>query len=134
LNAVLKACSDADADMFGAACSPKDNKELRRAIRAARDVGIPESYIQRVLQMAKQGVKEIIFREYDTDWNSEAYATVSGQNSNNSVRLSNAFLEAVEQDTDWNLTARITNKVTRTLPARELWDKIAYAAWSCADP
>jgi ribonucleoside-diphosphate reductase alpha chain len=134
LNAVLKACADADADMFGAAFSPKDNKELRRAIREARKVGIPESYIQRVLQMAKQGVKEILFHEYDTDWNSEAYATVSGQNSNNSVRLSNAFLEAVEQDGEWKLKARTSDRITKTLPARELWDKISYAAWSCADP
>src|SRR5690606_2107931 len=134
LNAVLKACAEADADMFGAAYSPKENKELRRAIREARKVGIPENYIQRVLQMAKQGVKEIIFREYDTDWNSEAYATVSGQNSNNSVRLSNAFLEAVEQDGEWALTSRTNGRVTSKLRARDLWEKISYAAWSCADP
>ena len=71
---------------------------------------------------------------YDTAWEGEAYNTVSGQSSNNSVRLDNDFMRAVQEDGDWKLTARTTGKVMKTLKARELWDKIARAAWKCADP
>ena len=95
---------------------------------------IPENYIQRVIQLARQGVAEIDFRTYDTDWESEAYVTVAGQNSNNSVRVANDFLERVEAGGDWQLTRRTDGAVTKTLPARELWDKIAHAAWASADP
>src|SRR4029077_18917914 len=83
-------------------------------------------------------------QEYDTDWNSKAYFTVSGQNSNNSVRIDDAFMEAVESDGPWHLYWRTERdkaakahrppKPCKTMPARQLWDKIAYAAWSCADP
>jgi ribonucleoside-diphosphate reductase alpha chain len=70
----------------------------------------------------------------DYDFNGEAYATVAGQNSNNSVRIPNAFFKAVEEDGDWHLTSRTSGKIVKTLRARELWDQIAYAAWRCADP
>ena len=74
------------------------------------------------------------FKTYDTDWDSEAYLTVSGQNSNNSVSLKDNFLRAVEKDEDWNLIRRIDGKVYKTLKARDLWEKIGYAAWASADP
>ena len=74
------------------------------------------------------------FEEYDTNWNSEAYLTVSGQNSNNSVRLTNDFLRAVEKDENWNLIRRTDGKAARTLKARDLWDKINLASWASADP
>jgi ribonucleoside-diphosphate reductase alpha chain len=70
----------------------------------------------------------------DLDFNGEAYYTVSGQNSNNSVRIPNSFLKAVETDGDWNLYNRTDGKVAKTLKARALWDEIAFAAWRCADP
>ena len=95
---------------------------------------VPENYIRRVIQFAKQGYTDIEFPIYDTDWDSEAYLTVAGQNSNNTVRVTDEFLNAVEKDGDWNLTARITGKVTKTLKARDLWEKIGYAAWASADP
>ena len=95
---------------------------------------IPENYIQRVIQFAEQGYNEIEFKTYDTDWDSEAYLTVSGQNSNNSVRVSNEFLDAVERGGQWNLVQRTDGEVCETLDARELWDKISHAAWACADP
>ena len=95
---------------------------------------IPENYIQRVIQFAEQGYNEIEFKTYDTDWDSEAYLTVSGQNSNNSVRVSNEFLDAVERGGKWNLIQRTDGEVCETLEARELWDKISHAAWACADP
>ena len=95
---------------------------------------IPENFVQRVIQFAQQGYTEIDFRTYDTDWDSEAYLTVSGQNSNNSVRVTNNFLEKVDADGDWDLIRRTDRKLHKTLKARELWDKIAYAAWASADP
>jgi ribonucleoside-diphosphate reductase alpha chain len=70
----------------------------------------------------------------DYDFNGEAYATVSGQNSNNSVRIPNAFFKAVEEDSDWHLTNRTNDKIAKTVRARDLWEQIAYAAWRCADP
>ncbi len=79
-------------------------------------------------------VAALIAGGYDSAYEGEAYQTVSGQNSNNSVRISQEFLEALENDRDWDLVGRVGKKVIKTLPARELWDKIASAAWACADP
>src|SRR5258708_2000796 len=70
----------------------------------------------------------------DYDFNGEAYMTVSGQNSNSSVRIPNRFFKAVEEDGDWHLTFRTNGKVAKTVKARELWEQIAFAAWRCADP
>jgi len=134
LKAVFKACVNcegANDDCF----DPKKNPALRREIKAARKSMIPDNYIERVISFAKQGFKEIDFRTYDTDWDSEAYLTVSGQNSNNSVRVNDAFLKAVETDGEWQLLQRRDGKPAgEPLQARELWDKISYAAWACADP
>ncbi|WP_343559583.1 vitamin B12-dependent ribonucleotide reductase [Kiloniella sp. b19] len=114
--------------------NPKKNAALKAAIRDARKVDIPMSYVQRVLQFAEQGFTEIEFPTYDTDWDSEAYLTVSGQNSNNSVRVPNSFFNALEKDDDWHMTNRIDGKVAKSIKARDLWDQISYAAWACADP
>ena len=133
LKAVMKACVNCEAE--GDACFDLlKNPALKREVRAARRAMVSDNYIQRVIQFAKQGFKEISFDTYDTDWDSEAYRTVAGQNSNNSVRVTDEFLKAVETDADWNLNGRITGKVTKTLKARELWDKVGHAAWACADP
>ena len=67
---------------------------------------IPETYVNRVLQYARQGFGSIEFPTYDTDWDSEAYVSVSGQNSNNSVRVTDAFLQAVRDDAPWELLRR----------------------------
>ncbi|TFV73061.1 vitamin B12-dependent ribonucleotide reductase [Bradyrhizobium frederickii] len=133
LKAVLKACVNCEGS--GDDCfDPEKNPALRREIKLARRSLVPDNYIKRVIQFAKQGYKDIQFDTYDTDWDSEAYLTVSGQNSNNSVSLRDDFLRAVETDGDWNLTARTSRKVTKTLKARDLWEKIGYAAWASADP
>ena len=95
---------------------------------------MPDNYIRRIIQFARQGYKEIEFAAYDTDWDSEAYLTVSGQNSNNSVRVTDDFLNAVEEDRDWALTARLGGRTIKTLKARDLWEKIGHAAWASADP
>jgi ribonucleoside-diphosphate reductase alpha chain len=79
-------------------------------------------------------VAALIAAGYPADFNGEAYATVSGQNSNNSVRVPNSFIEAVKNDGDWDLVGRTTGKVTKTVKARDLWRQIAEAAWQCADP
>jgi ribonucleoside-diphosphate reductase alpha chain len=135
LNAIIQACHDhVDEGDARAAFDPKKNTVLKAAMRAARRAMIPENYIARVVQYAEQGFTRIDFRTYDTDWDSQAYLTVSGQNSNNSVRVTNEFLKAVEGDGDWRLLWRTSGETAKTVKARELWEKIGYAAWACADP
>ena len=112
----------------------KKNRNLHESIASAKKSMIPESYIQRILQYSKQGYKSIEFPTYDVDWDSEAYLTVSGQNSNNSVRVTNAFLDAVKNDEDWNLINRTNGEISKKLKARELWENVGHAAWACADP
>ncbi|NKX46502.1 vitamin B12-dependent ribonucleotide reductase [Roseicyclus persicicus] len=116
------------------AVDPAKNDALKKAIRAAKSAAIPETYVKRVLDYARQGYTSIEFPTYDTDWDSEAYSSVSGQNSNNSIRVTDAFLKAVEDDADWQLINRVGGKVAKTLKARELWEKVGHAAWACADP
>src|SRR6201997_4711052 len=133
LKAVMKACVNCEGS--GDDCfDPEKNPALRREIKLARRSLVPDNYIKRVIQFAKQGYKDIQFDTYDTDWDSEAYLTVSGQNSNNSVSLKDDFLRAVEPDGNWDLIGRTTKKVPKTLKARDLWEKIGYAAWASADP
>jgi ribonucleoside-diphosphate reductase alpha chain len=142
LNNIMKACYDEhpENDRF----NKKLNKKLHYAVLEARKAQISNNYIERVIQLAKLGFKTIEFPVYDTDWNSEAYATVSGQNSNNSVRVTNEFMNAILSDGNWNLYWRIEKrdakkenrkpKPCKTLKARDLWEQIGYSAWSCADP
>jgi len=135
LNAVIKACHTAAQDIVGAEkFDPKKNPALKKAIIAARKVMISENYIQRVIQFAQQGYSEIDFKVYDTDWDSEAYLTVSGQNSNNSVRVTNKFLQAVLDNGDWELIRRTDGKLHKKIKARDLWEQIGHAAWASADP
>lgn len=142
LNAILNACNT--WPRVEERLDRQKNTALRDRIREARTALVPTNYIERVLQLAQQNFTEIEFAEYDTDWNSRAYYTVSGQNSNNSVRIDNHFMEAVLKDGPWNLywrtekeKARRENrdpKPCKTLKSRDLWDQITFAAWSCADP
>ena len=138
INAILRAVkvwdgADTGTDKDGR-FDPAVNKQLRKEIKAARAAMIPDNVVQRTLQFARQGYAVVEFPEFDTDWDSEGYGTVSGQNSNNSVRVTDAFLKAVETDGDWDLTNRVGGKVVKTLKARALWDRIGEAAWQCADP
>ncbi|MEQ8445020.1 MAG: vitamin B12-dependent ribonucleotide reductase [Pelagibacterium sp.] len=133
LKLIMKAavnCDGHEDDCF----DPNKNPALKREVKAAKKALVPENYIFRVIQFARQGYTDIDFPIYDTDWDSEAYLTVSGQNSNNSVRVTDDFLRAVENDSDWNLTARQSGKVVKTLQARDLWEQVGYAAWASADP
>ncbi|MFC5565033.1 vitamin B12-dependent ribonucleotide reductase [Rubellimicrobium aerolatum] len=133
LNAIFAAIREWDGAASDA-YDPAANAALKAAIRAAKGSAIPETYIKRVLDYARQGFDSIEFPTYDTDWDSEAYASVSGQNSNNSIRVTDAFLRAVEADGEWTLKARVGGKAVKTLRARGLWDQIGHAAWACADP
>jgi ribonucleoside-diphosphate reductase alpha chain len=142
LNAVLRSIQSYPhpSDRY----DPAANAGLRKAVLDARAALVPENYIARVLQLARQGFTHIEVEEYDTDWNSKAYLTVSGQNSNNSVRVTNEFMRAVEADGPWHLYWRTElekaraegrpPKPRKTLKARDLWDQIGHAAWACADP
>jgi len=133
LNLILKACVNcegSDNDCY----DPKKNPALKKEILAARKLHVPENYIKRAIQFAEQGYTSMAFETYDTDWDSEAYLTVSGQNSNNTVRLSDDFIHALKDDADWNLTSRKDNSTVKTLKASELWEQIGYAAWASADP
>src|SRR5215467_1061042 len=130
LQAVLQATSVGDQIQT----DPKQNPGLRAAVREARAAFVPEAYIQKTLQLAASGVTEIVLPEYDTDWDSEAYLTVAGQNSNNSIRVPNGFFEVLDEGGEWQLKRRTDNKVSATIPAADIWSEIAYAAWACADP
>ena len=132
LNLVMRACHEGaeDEDRFDS----RRNERLKHAVIGARKAMIPENTIQRIIQFARQGYTEVDFPVFDTDWDSEAYLTVSGQNSNNSVRLSNRFLEKVLEDGEWDLTGRTDGRVAKRVRARDLWEQIGYAAWACADP
>ncbi|MEO1194987.1 MAG: vitamin B12-dependent ribonucleotide reductase [Pseudomonadota bacterium] len=116
------------------AYDPKVNPALKDAVRDAKKAAIPETYIKRVLDYARQGYSSIEFPTYDTDWDSEAYSSVSGQNSNNSIRVTDAFLQAVKDDAPWELLNRKDGSVAKEISARDLWEQVGHAAWACADP
>ena len=131
--AIMAACHDpaySGADRF----EPRENPELRKAVREARRSLLPEGAIQQVILYASQGYTGIEIPTYAADWDSDAYLTVAGQNSNNTVRLSDEFMQAVLDKRDWQLTRRTDGKVARTLRADELWGRMATAAWASADP
>jgi ribonucleoside-diphosphate reductase alpha chain len=142
LNEVLKACHSwpETSEKF----DRKKNTRLAAALRAAQNACVPQNYIERMIELASQGVTQIEFPEFTTDWTSEAYVTVSGQNSNNSVRVPNAFMDALLQDGEWPLVWRTEKakaakenrppKAYKMVKAKDLWDQISYSAWACADP
>src|SRR6056297_152003 len=133
LNGIFTAIREWDG-LVEDAVDPAKNDALKAAIREAKKVAIPETYVKRVLDYAKQGHTSIEFPTYDTDWDSEAYSSVSGQNSNNSIRVTDAFLKAVENDEMWQLMNRKDGTVSKEIRARDLWEKVGHAAWACADP
>ena len=108
LKEIIKLCHtpvEIEGRTFNGAMSrdPLKNKKLGSVIRQAKRDQVPLNYIERVIQLAAQGFTDLEFETYDTDWNSEAYATVAGQNSNNSVRVPNTFMKAVKDNSNWNL-------------------------------
>ena len=130
LNAIMSACAGETESRF----DPRQNKPLARAMLSARDAGVSDNYIFRAVQYARQGYTSLEFPTFDSDWDSEAYYTVSGQNSNNSVRIPNGFMDAVLRDEPWHLLRRTDRSIAKTISATDLWEQISTAAWSCADP
>jgi len=119
-----------------AAGAIKSGGTTRRAAKmVVLDMDHPEieEFINWKVEEEKK-VAALIAAGYASDYEGEAYRTVSGQNSNNSVRVPNSFLEAVEKGTDWELKARTNGETIKTIPARKLWNDISYGAWACADP
>jgi len=112
----------------------KENPLLNKLIQNALSRAVPMSYIIRVLALVEQGYTSLDFEEYNSNYESEAYQTVGGQNSNNTVRVTNEFMKAVENNDLWQLRERTTGKVAKAVNARDLWEKILVSAWKCADP
>lgn len=141
-NSIMEAIWAHDED--GSRLDPAANGPLKMAmVKAVRD-SVPQPHIKRILDLAGQGWKQMTFELFDTDWQGEGYNTVSGQNSNNSVRVPNSFMDALRDNGEWNLYHRTElaraaeagrePEPCRSMPASELWDKVAYTAWACADP
>ncbi|HEY4108390.1 adenosylcobalamin-dependent ribonucleoside-diphosphate reductase [Puia sp.] len=119
-----------------AAGAIKSGGTTRRAAKmVCLDLDHPEvmDFINWKVEEEKK-VAALIAAGYPSDYEGEAYRTVSGQNSNNSVRIPNSFFEKLQNDEDWELTARSDKRVMKRIPAREVWNQITYAAWRCADP
>lgn len=134
LNRIIHATWIKEEDREFIQPNPKFNSALNEAIRSARLVRIPETYIQRALSFAKQGDRSFVFSVYDLGWEGEAYQSVTGQNANNSVRITKQFLDAVTSDGTWSLINRTDGQVNKVVRARDLWNQICTAAWQCADP
>lgn len=150
LNAVFVACRDpegldeSDEQYADQRFDPLKNKHLGRAVLEARHNHIPDNLILRIIELARMGYNGVEVPTYTTDWNSEAYQTVSGQNSNNSLRVPNEFMQAVLENSEWSLYGRLEKQRAHeekrepepmgVVKARDLWEDINYAAWACADP
>ena len=135
MNAIMDACNkEKQPNLNGDLYDPEKNSDLAYAISESIKASVPSNYIQRAIQLSKQGYVSIEFDELDTNWEGDGYNTVSGQNSNNSVRVTDKFMKAVEKDSSWDLLNRTNKKISETLRARDLWEDIGFAAWCCADP
>ncbi len=119
-----------------AAGAIKSGGTTRRAAKmVCLDLDHPEimEFINWKVEEEKK-VGALVAAGYDNSYEGEAYMTVAGQNSNNSIRIPNEFFKVLEEDGDWALKARLDGRVMKKIPAREVWNQIAYAAWRCADP
>ena len=119
-----------------AAGAIKSGGTTRRAAKmVCLDLDHPEimDFINWKMEEEKK-VGALIAAGYPSDYEGEAYKTVSGQNSNNSVRIPNDFFEKLEKNEDWELKSRTDGRIMKKVPAKEVWNQISYAAWRCADP
>ncbi len=141
-SAVIKRHTDAIAGACGRFASknpadsfdPRVNAELGLAIEDALADSVPAGYVYRLVGLLSQGERVTDAPEYTTDWEEEAYATVSGQSSNNSIRVTNGLMEAAEKGGDWELRYRTTGETKSKIKASALLERIAASAWMCADP
>jgi ribonucleoside-diphosphate reductase alpha chain len=133
IDAIKKALSGfrgPEDDKFNA----EKNHELAAVLRSALGDKIPPSYLYQQLRRFEQGDDDVDIGQYSTAWDDEAYNTVSGQSSNNSLRLTDDFMRAVLNDAEWELKSRTTGEILKTVKARKLWSDIAKTSWQCADP
>ncbi len=114
--------------------NPLQNRRLRKVLKEAFDNGVPGQWLYQIVKMVADGEEPGVVRKYTVDWQDEAYNTISGQSSNNSVRVSDDFMRAVLDDDDWDLIGRTDGKARGRVKAKNLWHQIAKAAWKCADP
>ncbi|MCL2093651.1 MAG: adenosylcobalamin-dependent ribonucleoside-diphosphate reductase [Treponema sp.] len=112
----------------------KKNPALGGVLQRALAAGIDPAYLYQLLRQLKEGDRDLDPQVFTTNWDDEAYNTVSGQSSNNSLRLTDDFMEALEKDADWELRGRIKKGTKKTLKARHIWDLAARSAWASADP
>ena len=133
LDVVLAACRSWDGPVEQAT-DPKINTVLAAAVQDARRSHIPDSCIHTTIRYAEQNYDSISFPTYSVDWDSDAYLTVSGQNANNSVRVTDDFLRSALDDKEWDLIRRTDRGIAKTVRAADLWNSIAEAAWASADP
>lgn len=119
----------------GAGATKSGGTTRRAAKMVCLDLDHPEilDFIRWKAREEKKA-KMLIAQGLEADFNGEAYHTVSGQNSNNSVRIPDLFMRAVEADGEWSTRLRTSREIHKTYPARELMHEIAQAAWACADP
>jgi len=110
------------------------NHELKSVLRKALEDKIPPAYLYQLLRRLEQGDTQVDPAVFSTAWDDEAYNTVSGQSSNNSLRLTDDFMKAMQGNGNWNLTGRINGETVKTVKAAKIWDDIARSAWACADP
>jgi len=118
-------------------CLDLDHPDVVQFVRWKAREEIKVAALVEGLKVLSEDQKELAKKyglKLDYDFNGEAYYTVSGQNSNNSVRIPDEFFDALDADTDWNLTRRTDGKVAQSIKAKELWAEINFAAWRCADP
>ncbi|MBR9701208.1 adenosylcobalamin-dependent ribonucleoside-diphosphate reductase [Candidatus Woesearchaeota archaeon] len=127
LNGILAAVKSSGATSI-------NDKEIRTAVKRAISMNVPLNYVSRVLQLAEMGITEMNIPVLDTHFEGDAYNTVSGQNSNNSIRIPNKFFDVLSKEKDWELINRTDGKVHSTIPSKELWDRVCYSAWASADP
>ena len=116
------------------AAPPQTHEALRKALARAKREGVPAAFLTQCLGRLAEGDFVRDLEGYDTSWDGEGYLTVGGMNSNNSVRVPDPFMRALEMDGDWELKRRIDGKTSKKLRAKDLWEKVNRAAWACADP
>ncbi|MBN1699651.1 MAG: adenosylcobalamin-dependent ribonucleoside-diphosphate reductase [Spirochaetales bacterium] len=138
---ILAACTSKEGVDDGNGNAPEYGRELSRAVENALTDHVPPGYILNLIRLAGQGVTDqdaesfgAFTESFSAEWEGSAYQTVSGQASNNSVRLSNLFMRAVEEDGEWDLIRRTDGSVSKRIRAGTLFEKIALSAWQCADP
>jgi ribonucleoside-diphosphate reductase alpha chain len=133
VNAILAAAASKDLPEDGR-LDPKRNTRLAEALRSALAAAIPSGTIAQAIDLANQGYSSVELDVHDSDWQGEAYMTIAGQNANISIGASDRFMRTCDSRTAWTLRGRVDDSVNKDIDAGDLWDKLSFAAWQCADP